>query len=275
MLSEKLEIALSPCPNDVFIVSGIILKKIKSPFEVNFYFEDIETLNNLAIKRVFPIIKASFAIWNFIFSDYELLPVGSALGFGVGPLLVGLKSYSIEDFSKLKIAIPGKHTTAHMLFNFYYPNKIEKIFVKYDQVIPFLLEGKTELGILIHEGRFLYYKYGLHKILDLGEYWEKITKAPLPLGGFFIKKALSKKIKNEIVNLFRKSINWAKNNWEEVFPLLKSHAQEMEEEIIKKHVDTYVNEYTYELKDFALEGLTILKEFLNIKKSLKDLIWGI
>jgi 1,4-dihydroxy-6-naphthoate synthase len=275
MLSEKLEIALSPCPNDVFIVSGIILKKIKSPFEVNFYFEDIETLNNLAIKRVFPIIKASFAIWNFIFSDYELLPVGSALGFGVGPLLVGLKSYSIEDFSKLKIAIPGKYTTAHMLFNFYYQDKIEKIFVKYDQVIPFLLEGKTELGILIHEGRFLYYKYGLHKILDLGEYWEKITKAPLPLGGFFIKKALSKKIKNEIVNLFRKSINWAKNNWGEVFPLLKNYAQEMEEEIIKKHVDTYVNEYTYELKDFALEGLTILKDFLNIKKSLKDLIWGI
>uniref|UniRef100_A0A7C4P197 1,4-dihydroxy-6-naphthoate synthase n=1 Tax=Thermodesulfobacterium geofontis TaxID=1295609 RepID=A0A7C4P197_9BACT len=248
---------------------------MKSPFEVNFYFEDIETLNNLAIKRAFPIIKASFAIWNFIFFDYELLPVGSALGFGVGPLLVGLKSYSIEDFSKLKIAIPGKHTTAHMLFNFYYQDKIEKIFVKYDQVIPFLLEGKTELGILIHEGRFLYYKYGLHKILDLGEYWEKITKAPLPLGGFFIKKALSKKIKNEIVNLFRKSINWAKNNWGEVFPLLKNYAQEMEEEIIKKHVDTYVNKYTYELKDFALEGLTILKDFLNIKKSLKDLIWGI
>jgi 1,4-dihydroxy-6-naphthoate synthase len=275
MLSEKLEIALSPCPNDVFIVSGIILKKIKSLFEVNFYFEDIETLNNLAIKRVFPIIKASFAIWNFIFSDYELLPVGSALGFGVGPLLVGLKSYSIEDFSKLKIAIPGKHTTAHMLFNFYYQDKIEKIFVKYDQVIPFLLEGKTELGILIHEGRFLYYKYGLHKILDLGEYWEKITKAPLPLGGFFIKKILSKKIKNEIVNLFRKSINWAKNNWGEVFPLLKVYAQEMEEEIIKKHVDTYVNEYTYELKDLALKGLTIFKDSLNIKKSLKEIIWGI
>jgi 1,4-dihydroxy-6-naphthoate synthase len=93
MLSEKLEIALSPCPNDVFIVSGIILKKIESPFEFNFYFEDIETLNNLAIKRAFPIIKASFAIWDSIFSDYELLPVGSALGFGVGPLLVGLKSY--------------------------------------------------------------------------------------------------------------------------------------------------------------------------------------
>jgi 1,4-dihydroxy-6-naphthoate synthase len=121
----------------------------------------------------------------------------------------------------------------------------------------------------------LYYKYGLHKILDLGEYWEKITKAPLPLGGFFIKKILSKKIKNEIVNLFRKSINWAKNNWGEVFPLLKVYAQEMEEEIIKKHVDTYVNEYTYELKDLALKGLTIFKDSLNIKKSLKDIIWGI
>uniref|UniRef100_A0A7V4JQI6 1,4-dihydroxy-6-naphtoate synthase n=1 Tax=Thermodesulfobacterium geofontis TaxID=1295609 RepID=A0A7V4JQI6_9BACT len=275
MFSEKLEIALSPCPNDVFIVSGLLLKKVKSPFEFNFSFEDIETLNNLAIKRAFPIIKASFAIWNFIFSDYELLPVGSALGFGVGPLLVGIKPYQIEDFSKLKIAIPGKYTTAHMLFNFYYQDKIEKIFVRYDQVIPFLLEGKTELGILIHEGRFLYYKYNLHKILDLGEYWEKITKAPLPLGGFFIDKALSKKIKNEIVNLFRQSINWAKNNWVEVFPLLKVYAQEMEEEIIKKRVDTYVNEYTYELKDLALKSLTIFKDSLNIKKSLKEIVWGI
>ncbi|PMP68478.1 MAG: 1,4-dihydroxy-6-naphthoate synthase [Thermodesulfobacterium geofontis] len=275
MYNQKLEIALSPCPNDVFIVSGLLLKIIETTFDFLFYFEDIETLNNLAINGSFPIIKASFAIWKFIFSEYELLPVGSALGFGVGPLLVGIEPYHIEEFSKLKIAIPGEHTTAHFLFNFFYQGKIKKIFARYDKIISLLSEKKAELGILIHEGRFLYDKYNLYKIVDLGEYWENLTSSPLPLGGFFIKRALSEKIKNEIVNLFRESINWAKNNWDKVFPLLKTYAQELEEETIKKHVNTYVNEYTYELRDPALKGLTILKDYLNIKKSLKEIIWGI
>jgi len=275
MHNQILEIALSPCPNDVFIVSALLLKKIKTFFDLRFYFEDIETLNNLAINGSFPIIKTSFAIWDLIVSDYELLPVGSALGFGVGPLLVGIKPYQIEEFKRLKIVIPGKHTTAHFLFNFFYSGKIEKIFIRYDKIIPYLLEKKAELGILIHEGRFLYFKYNLYKIADLGEFWEKNTKAPLPLGGFFIKKNLSGEIKNEIIRFFKKSIAWAENNWKEVLPLLKNYAQELDEETIKKHVSTYVNEYTYELKGSALKGLTIYKDFLNIKKSLKELIWGI
>ena len=275
MHNQKLEIALSPCPNDVFIVSGILLKKFEMPFDFGFRFEDIETLNNLAIKGLFPVIKASFAIWNFIYSEYELLPVGSALGFGVGPLLVGKKPYPVEDFKKLKIAIPGEHTTAHFLFNFFYKKKIKKIFVSYDRIIPLLLENKVDMGILIHEGRFVYSKYNFYKIVDLGEHWERVTGAPLPLGGFFIKKNLSQNTKNTIAKLFRKSINWAKDNWDEVFPLLKAYAQELNQDTIKKHVDTYVNEYTYKLKGPALKGLTIFKEFLNIKRSLEDLVWSI
>jgi 1,4-dihydroxy-6-naphthoate synthase len=272
---KKLEIALSPCPNDVFIVSGLLLKRIETPFKLSFHFEDIETLNNFAIKGIFPIIKASFAIWHLIYSEYELLPVGSALGFGVGPLLVGKKHYNTKDFSNLKITIPGEHTTAHFLFNFFYQGKIEKIFVRYDKVIPLLLENKADLGILIHEGRFVYSKYNLYKIEDLGEFWEKNTEAPLPLGGFFIKRDLSEEEKRKITELFRKSLDWAGKNWEEVLPLLKTYAQELDEETIRKHVNTYVNKYTYELKDSALKGLTILKEFLKIKKSLQELIWGI
>jgi len=275
MHGEKLEIALSPCPNDVFIVSGLLLKKFNSFFEFTFYFEDIETLNNLAIKGAFPVIKASFAIWNLIYSDYELLPVGAAIGFGVGPLLVGIKPYDLNEFSNLKIAIPGEHTTAHLLFNFFYQGKIEKIFTRYDKVIPLLMENKAELGILIHEGRFVYSKYGLYKIVDLGEFWEKSTKAPLPLGGFFVKRELHEEKKAELTRLFRLSLNWAKNNWKEALPLLKSYAQELDEKVIKRHVETYVNEYTYELKNSALKGLTFLKDFLKIKKSLQELIWGI
>lgn len=275
MHNQKLEVALSPCPNDVFIISGIFLKKWELPFEFIFHFEDIETLNNLAIKGLFPVIKTSFAIWHLIYNKYELLPVGTALGFGVGPLLVGNKPYSIEEFDKLKIALPGKYTTAHFLFNFFYPKKIEKVFVSYDKIIPFLLEGKADIGVLIHEGRFVYSKYHLYKIVDLGEYWESVNQAPLPLGGFFVQKELSEKIKNTITQLFRESINWAKNNWKEVFPLLKLYAQELDEETIKKHIDTYVSEYTYELRDLALKGITIFKDLLGIKDPLKNLVWGI
>ncbi len=275
MSDKKLEIAISPCPNDVFIVSGILLKKIKSPLNLSFHFKDIETLNNLAIKKTFPVIKASFAIWNFISEEYELLPIGSAIGFGVGPLLVGINPYKIEDFSKLKIVIPGKHTTAHFLFNFFYPYKIKKIFTKYYKVIPYLLKNKAELGILIHEGRFVYSKYGLYKIIDLGKFWEKTTKTPVPLGGIFIKKTLSPETKNELIQIFRESMLWAKKNWKKVLPLLKIYAQELDSTTIKKHVFTYVNDYTYQLKNSALESLTILKDFLKIKKPLKEIIWGI
>ncbi len=273
MYCSSLEIALSPCPNDVFIVSALLLKKISTPIELKFHFEDIETLNNWAINRKYPVIKASFAIWNYLFSDYYLSPVGSALGFGVGPLLVGNKVYSIQDFPNLKIAIPGKHTTAHFLFNFFYQGKIEKVFVRYDKIIPYLLKNKVQLGILIHEGRFVYSNYGLTKLVDLGAFWEKKTQAPIPLGGFFIKKDLPDETKNAIVKAFKESLNWAKMNLREVLPLLKEYAQELDEKVIKNHVETYVNEYTFVLRNEALKGLEVLKNLLNIKKSLENLIW--
>ncbi len=275
MFNTELEIAISPCPNDMFIVSGILLNKIPTPFKLTFHLEDIETLNNLAIKKNFPVIKASFGIWNLIAEEYELLPVGSAIGLGAGPLLVGINPYKTEEFSKLKVVIPGKHTTAHFLFNLFYPHKIKKIFTKYYEVIPYLFKNKAELGILIHEGRFIYSKYHLYKIMDLGKFWKKTTKTPLPLGGIFVKKEIPSEIKNELIHIFRKSILWAKKNWKEVLPFLKNYAQELDSITIKKHVFTYVNEYTYELKNSALEGLTILKDILKIKKPLKEIIWGI
>ncbi len=273
MSSKELEIALSPCPNDVFIVSGLLLKEVETPIKFNFYFEDIETLNNLAIDEKYPVIKTSFALWKKIYQSYQLLPVGSALGFGVGPLLVGIKNFSVNDFPSLKIAIPGEHTTAHLLFNFFYQGKIEKVFIRYDKIIPALLENKVQLGILIHEGRFVYRSYNLIKVVDLGAYWEEKTQAPVPLGGFFIKKELPEEIKSLVVQAFRKSLNWAKNNWEKVFPLLKHYAQELEKTVIKQHVETYVNEYTYDLKDVALKGLDSLKKFLKISEPLEKLIW--
>jgi len=273
MSNKQLEIALSPCPNDVFIISGLLLNKIPSFLNLSFHFEDIETLNQLALNKKYPVIKASFAIWKDISPFYELLPVGSALGFGVGPLIISKNFYSVKDFPNLKIAIPGKHTTAHLLFNFFYSGNIKKIFVRYNQIIPMVLENKTDLGILIHEGRFIYKNYGLKALVDLGKFWEEKTNAPLPLGGFFIKKGLKFEIKKEIVKLLRSSIEWAKNNWETVFPVLQKYAQELDENTIKNHVDTYVNEYTSELKSPAIKGLKVLAEFLKMPYKLEEIIF--
>jgi len=272
---KELKIAVSPCPNDIFTISGLLLNKVSSYFCFRFYFEDVETLNKWAIEKDFDIIKTSFGVWNKIYKKYELLPVGSALGFGIGPLLVGWKDFSPSEFTSLKIAIPGENTTAHYLFNFFYSGNIKKIFTRYDEIIPLLVKKICDLGILIHEGRFVYQKYSLKVIIDLGSFWEKKTGTPVPLGGYFVNRKLSSDIKKNIVEVLRNSLKWAKNSWQEVFPLLKKHAQELEEKIIKKHVETYVNKYTFELKNDALKSLKVFAKLTGIKDNLEKLIFRI
>ena len=262
-LKKSLKIALSPCPNDVFIMGGLLLKKVSTPFELDFIFEDIDTLNSLAIQGKVPVIKASFGVWGKIRKEYQLLPVGCAMGFGTGPLLVGKNPYQVEEFPSLKIAIPGEYTTAHFLFNFFYPGEVKKVFLRYDKIIPALLKDEVEMGILIHEGRFVFAKYGLSLVQDLGDYWEKKTGAPVPLGGFFVKRELEQPVKTGISKLLRESLSWSKTHEKEVMPLLKKYAQELEEEVIRKHVKTYVNEYTENLGE---DGLTALKTLGKVLK---------
>ncbi len=274
MYSPKLEIALSPCPNDVFIVAALMLKKVFTFLDLIFILEDIETLNQLALKNKVPVIKASFAIWKNLYQNYQLLEVGCALGFGVGPVLVGTRNYWLEEFPYLKIGIPGVHTTAHFLFNFFYPGYIKKIFLPYHQIIPALIKKEIDLGILIHESRFVFSEYNLTFILDLGKFWEDKTGAPVPLGGFFIKRDLPLEIKIEILRLFKRSLLWAKEHEKEVFPLLKKYAQEIKEEVIKTHLITYVNENTIKLKDEGYKALRVLTQFLNIEEELNNLILG-
>ncbi len=274
MSSERVEIAASPCPNDVFILSGLLEKKILTPFEITFKFADIETLNELALRKEIPVIKASFAIYPHICEDYEILSCGSALGFGVGPILISRDEFSDErDLQGRKIALPGKFTTANFLYDFFFNGKGEKIFLPYHEIIPALLERKADFGVLIHEGRFVYEKYGLKLVCDLGELWEKKTTAPLPLGGFFIKRGLSDNLKKEILKVLRKSLQYAWEHREEVYPLLKQYAQELEKEVIFKHVETYVNRFTFRLEGEALYGLKIFMEFLGLRGGIKKFIW--
>lgn len=271
---ERVEIAASPCPNDVFILSGFLENKIQPPFEITFTFADIETLNELALEGKYPVVKASFAIYPLICEDYQILSCGSALGFGVGPILISREDIKPdEDFSEKRIALPGKHTTAHFLYDFFFYGKGKKMFLFYHEVIPALLDKKADLGVLIHEGRFVYQKYGLKLISDLGELWERKTEAPLPLGGFFIKRNLSDEMKKEILRCLRKSLQYAWEHKEEVYPLLKKYAQELDKEVIFRHVETYVNRFTLRLEEEALEGLKIFMNFFGLKGDIQKFIW--
>jgi 1,4-dihydroxy-6-naphthoate synthase len=269
---SKLEVAISPCPNDVFIFSGILLQKIESfiDFEVHFY--DIEELNRFAIKGSYPVIKASFAILSELSKTYQVLDTGSALGFGTGPVVV---AKSLPYPQKPRVGLPGEHTTANLLFRVFFPEEYEEVFLPFYQIIPNLLEGKIDLGVLIHEGRFVYERYGLKLVYDLGSFWEKKHKLPLPLGGIFVKKDLPSKFKQEILHSIKASLKFAKENWSEVLPLLKKHAQELDEETIKRHVEAFVNDYTESLWKEGVLAIKTLAQYQGLKDgSLKDLFWG-
>ena len=274
----KLALGFSPCPNDTFIFDALVNNKIDTgglSFEV--VLEDVETLNQLALEGKFDITKLSYGVLPLVLDKYIVLNSGSALGSGVGPLLISnplrpLKGETGEDKSEVEksiIAIPGEHTTAHLLFSMAYPNAKNKIFLRYDEIENFVLQGKG-LGVIIHENRFTYADKGLHKIIDLGDFWEKETGKPIPLGGIVIKHSIDNKISLQVDELIRKSIEYAfEHHYSSLTEFVKTNAQEMSEEIMQKHINLYVNKYSVALgepgKTAVLELLNIYQKTINAK----------
>lgn len=256
----KLTLGFSPCPNDTFIFDALVHHKIDTDgfdFSVNYY--DVETLNNKAFNAELDITKLSYHAFAYAIHDYELLDAGSALGFGVGPLLIAsdpslaitLSSFAgkplTEDFKKLRIGIPGKYTTANFLLGLAYPelqNKVELVFSNIEQS---LLAGNIDLGLIIHENRFTYQNKGLFKVQDLGDFWEKTTHNPIPLGGIAVKRSLSHDVKVKINNLIYESVQFAFENPKSGKEYVSLHAQEMSEEVMYQHINLYVNEYSLQL----------------------------
>ena len=264
----KLSLGFSPCPNDTFIFDALVNNKIDTgglSFDV--ILEDVETLNRWALKDKLDVTKLSYGVLSMVLDSYVLLNSGSALGRGVGPLLINngeLRLSKVEDFA---IAIPGEHTTAHLLFSLAYPNAKNKIFIRYNEIENFVLAGKG-LGVIIHENRFTYEAKGLHKITDLGDYWEKETGNPVPLGGIVIKRSVDPLISLQVDKLIRKSIEYAyQHHYKELTDYVKNHSQEMSEEVMRKHIDLYVNDFSINLGDDAKAAINHL---LNIHETHAD-----
>jgi 1,4-dihydroxy-6-naphthoate synthase len=262
----KLTLGFSPCPNDTFIFDAIINKKIDTQnIEFDVLLEDVQTLNQWAIEGRLAITKLSYGVLPLVQNNYTVLNAGSALGKGCGPLLISNKEKEILPIEENIIAIPGENTTAHLLFSMAYPNAKNKLFLRYDEIENFVSANKG-LGVIIHENRFTYEAKGLHKIIDLGDYWETKTGCPIPLGGIVIKKNIDENLIKKVDALIKQSIEYAfKNSYSKLPNYVKQHAQEMSEDVMRKHIDLYVNNFSIELGE---TGKNAIEKLMDVYKNM-------
>ncbi|HMK02536.1 MAG TPA: 1,4-dihydroxy-6-naphthoate synthase [Ferruginibacter sp.] len=257
----NLTLAFSPCPNDTFIFDALVNNKIDTGgLKFDVMLEDVQTLNQWALEGKMDITKMSYAVLPLILDNYIVLNSGSALGRGVGPLLISNKEQGISNVEENTIAIPGEHTTAHLLFTLAYPNAKQKIFLRYDEIEDFVLENKG-LGVIIHENRFTYQEKGLHKVVDLGDYWETQTNKPIPLGGIVIRRHIDPAIQQQVDSLIRKSIAYAYTRYPALNDYIRKHSQEMSEDVMRQHIDLYVNDFSIDLGE---QGKEAIKRLLKV-----------
>ncbi|RYG19003.1 MAG: 1,4-dihydroxy-6-naphthoate synthase [Chitinophagaceae bacterium] len=255
----KLTLGFSPCPNDTFIFDALIHHKIDTEgLEFEVYFDDVETLNQKALRGELDITKLSFHAFAYAANRYALLDAGSALGFGVGPLLISKKDFKGELNDALKVGIPGKFTTANFLLGIAYPQLQNKEIMVFSEIESALLEDKIDLGLIIHENRFTYQDKGLNKIVDLGDYWEKLTGCAIPLGGIVINRNLDREIQLKVNRLIRKSVEFAFANPKSSIEFIREHAQEMDEAVMYKHIELYVNKYSINLGEEGKKAIDTL-----------------
>jgi len=261
----KLTLGFSPCPNDTFIFDALIHRKIDTEgldFEV--FYDDVETLNQKAFRGELDITKLSYHAFAYIANQYVLLDAGSALGFGVGPMLIckggeeALRSQLATPNSPLKIGIPGKYTTANFLLGLAFPEATNKQELVFSDIENAVLDGRVDVGLIIHENRFTYQDKGLKKILDLGDYWEKQTGCAIPLGGIVANRNLPLDVQHKINRVLRRSVEFAFANPKSGLEYIRSHAQEMSEEVMYKHIELYVNKYSVSLGDEGRKAIKLL-----------------
>ncbi|MDB5247903.1 MAG: 1,4-dihydroxy-6-naphthoate synthase [Segetibacter sp.] len=264
----KFTIGFSPCPNDTFIFDALVNKKIDTEgFEFEAVLEDVQTLNKLAIARKLDISKISYGVLPLVTNNYLVLNSGGALGKGVGPLLIAMHEIKnlpsvIED---LTVAIPGENTTAHMLFSYAFPEAKKKQFLVFNEIEDAVLTGKADAGVIIHENRFTYQDRGLFKLMDLGEYWEKETAAPIPLGGIIVKKEIDKEVQQKLDRLIKKSVQYSFSHYPQISSYISSHSQEMSEDVMRKHIDLYVNNFSL---DLGVEGKAAVNKLLDVYSNI-------
>ena len=245
-----LTLGFSPCPNDCFMFDAIVHRRIDlEGLEFSVRMADVEALNRAAFAGEVDVTKLSFHAFAFCSGEYVLLDAGSALGRSCGPLLISKRPIDVAEVAegRLSVAIPGRYTTANFLLGLAFPAARNRTELVFSEIEGALLDGRFDTGLIIHENRFTYETKGLRKIIDLGEYWEGRTGAPIPLGGIVIRRSLPEEIQQRMNRVMRRSVEYAFAHPGASMPFVREHAQEMSPDVMRQHIDLYVNEYSVDL----------------------------
>jgi 1,4-dihydroxy-6-naphthoate synthase len=264
----KLSLGFSPCPNDTFIFDALVNKKIDTQgLDFDVHLEDVQTLNNFALEDRLDFSKISYGVLPLLLNTHTLLNSGGAMGNGVGPLLISKSNTITKDqVNNLRIAIPGKNTTAYLLFSYFYPDAKNISLYVFNEIEAAVLSGEVDAGVIIHENRFTYEQKGLYKITDLGAEWETKTKSPIALGGIVASNHIPKPIMQQVDQLIAKSVEYAFNNYPAISEYVSCHAQEMSETVMRQHIDLYVNDFSKDMGDTgknAIETLVRIYQQMN------------
>lgn len=257
----KLSLGYSPCPNDCFIFDALVHGKIDTEgLEFEVQLEDVETLNRMAMRGQLDITKLSYHAYAWAMEHYILLRSGSALGFNCGPLLVSAKPVQDLVTGIQSVAIPGQFTTANFLLSLALPqlrNKREYLFSEIEDAV---VRGDVDAGLIIHENRFTYQDKGLVKLLDLGEFWDQLIQAPIPLGGIVMRRQAEPALLLKVNRLIRNSVEYAFAHPDSSMPYVRAHAQAMSESVMKQHISLYVNDFSADLGDTGIAAVELLFE---------------
>ena len=259
--TREITVAHSPDSDDAFMFYGLATNKVRVPgLRFTHTLCDIETLNRQAQEGVYDVTAISFHAYPYIQDHYALLPSGGSVGDGYGPMIVATRSFTQTEVKKKRIAIPGKLTTAYLALKLFSPG-IEVEVVPFDQIIPQVLEGKYEAGLIIHEGQLTYAKAGLHRIVDLGKWWQKVTGLPLPLGGNAIRRALGAQLMLSVGTALRDSIQYALDHRDEALAYAMQFARDLDSQLADKFVGMYVNDRTL---DYGPDGREAVRRLLDM-----------
>ncbi|AMW11211.1 1,4-dihydroxy-6-naphthoate synthase [Streptomyces qaidamensis] len=261
MTVEQLQIAYSPCPNDTFVFDALAHDRVPGAPALDVTFADIDVTNGMAERGEFDVLKVSYAVLPYVLDDYALLPCGGALGRGCGPLVLTREAGT--DLKGRTVAVPSEKSTAYLLFRLWAADTVadgvgEIVVMPFHEIMPAVRDGKVDAGLVIHEARFTYRNYGLHKLADMGEHWENTTGLPIPLGAIIAKRSLGEQKLRLLADSIRTSVRAAWDDPEVSRPYVMEHAQEMDPAVADQHIGLYVNEFTAELGEdgyAAVRGL--------------------
>lgn len=260
-LVREITVAHSPDSDDAFMFYGLATNKVRVPgLRFTHTLCDIETLNRRAMEGVYDVTAISFHAYPYIQEHYALMPCGGSVGEGYGPMVVAPRAYSATEIKRKKIAVPGTLTTAYLVLKLFAPG-IETEVVPFDQIIPQINEGKQEAGLIIHEGQLTFDKSGLHRIVDLGKWWQKVTGLPLPLGGNAIRRSLGPSLMSQVTTALRESIQYALDHRDEALSYAMQFARDLDPQLADKFVGMYVNDRTL---DYGPEGREAVRRLLDM-----------